>query len=74
MPKTRHSRIGAPVAPAAKAIVKAQDKALREHVGKNPTPEAVREAFAQFFPGSTLPERNLQQYVSAVVAGRIYFV
>jgi len=59
---------------AAKLEVRRRDKALREHVGSNPTEQQVIDAFPEFFPTSHMNERQIRQYARSVVAGRPHFV
>lgn len=58
----------------ARKAVRIRDIALREHVGDTPDEQAVVEAFATFFPGSHMNERQIRQYARSVVAGRPHFV
>lgn len=58
----------------ARKEVRRRDDALREHVGTNPTIEAVIEVFPEFFPTSQMNERQVRQYATSVVAGRPHFI
>lgn len=74
MPKNRPSNAAAVLTVEAKKEVRRRDAALREHVGPNPTEQAVIDAFAQFFPATHMNERQIRQYARSVIAGRPHFV
>lgn len=74
MPKHLPANAASVAANEARKEVRRRDTALREHVGKNPTVEAVIEAFSSFFPSSHMNERQIRQYARSVVAGRPHFV
>ena len=74
MPKTLPANAASVAKNEARKEVRRRDAALRAHVGENPTAEAVIDAFAEFFPGSHLNERQVRQYAASVVAGRPHFV
>ena len=74
MPKTRPANAATVLTLEAKKEVRRRDAALREHVGANPTEEAVVEAFAEFFSASHMNERQVRQYARSVIAGRPHFV
>lgn len=73
MPKPLPLNAASVAANEARKEVRKRDAALREHVGSKPLEQDVVEAFATFFPGSHMNERQIRQYARSVVAGRPHF-
>lgn len=74
MPKPLPSNAASVAANEARKEVRRRDAALREHVGAEPTEQAVIEAFDLFFPASHMNARQIRQYARSVIAGRPHFV
>ena len=74
MPKNLPSNAASVARAEALKEVKRRDAALREHVGAEPTVEAVIAAFPTFFPGSYMTERDVLRYAKSVVGKRPHFI